>query len=162
MVSDPKASMTRTKFSKAYRSGFDRTVRFLLSRGIVKPKAEESAQAAWAKGWEKRSHLREPSRVVEWVNSIALNNYRGRLRKEQLEEALPVIDPPAPPRDVNSRLDMEKSAGRCSQRDWKLLRDRYVKGFTSVEIAEDLGVKPVTIRVRLSRAKQKLRSCLTR
>ena len=42
----------------------------------------------------------------------------------------------------------------------KLLTAHYVDGFTSDEIAERMALNPVTVRVRISRAKSKLRSYL--
>jgi DNA-directed RNA polymerase specialized sigma24 family protein len=49
--------------------------------------AEEVAQAAWAKGWERLSQLRNESFVVIWVNTIALNVYRSGLRRKRLSSA---------------------------------------------------------------------------
>lgn len=152
--------MTTTDFAQAYETGFQKTVRFLLSRGVEASTAEESAQAAWARGWEKRKHLKEAKRVVQWVNTIALNIFRGRYRKESREEAMPVREFSVAPQDSMARVDLVKSAGQCSKRDWQLLTAHYVDGFTSDEIAERMDLNPVTVRVRISRAKSKLRGYL--
>lgn len=154
--------MTKSEFSDAYEYGFGKTIRFLLSRGIGKSKAEESAQAAWAIAWEKQDDLCESDQILQWVNTIALNNYRGRFRKEQREDRLTRIKGSAAQANADAHLDLEASALQCSNRDWQLLNEVYVEGYTSVEIAAVLGVKPITIRVRMSRAKQKLRRFLSR
>lgn len=153
--------MTTTDYAKAYETGFRKTVRFLLSHGVEAATAEESAQAAWARGWEKRKHLKEAKRVVQWVNTIALNIFRGRYRKESREEAMPAREFAVEPENRMARVDLAKSAGQCSERDWQLLTAHYVDGFTSDEIAERMDLNPVTVRVRISRAKSKLRGYLT-
>lgn len=153
--------MTTTDYAQAYETGFQKTVRFLLSRGVEASTAEESAQAAWARGWEKRKHLKEAERIVQWVNTIALNIFRGRYRKESREEAMPAREFSVDPENRLARVDLAKSAGQCSKRDWQLLTAHYVDGFTSEEIAARMAINPVTVRVRISRAKLKLRGFLT-
>lgn len=153
--------MTTTDYAQAYEFGFQKTVRFLLSRGVEAATAEESAQAAWARGWEKRKHLKEAKRVVQWVNTIALNIFRGRYRKESREEAMPVRELSVGPDNTTARVDLNKSAESCSRSDWRLLKAHYMGGYSSNEIAERTGLNPVTVRVRISRAKSKLRACLT-
>jgi RNA polymerase sigma-70 factor (ECF subfamily) len=152
--------MTTTDYAQAYETGLQKTVRFLRSRGVEPSTAEESAQAAWARGWEKRKHLKEAKQVVQWVNTIALNIFRGRYRKESREEALPVREFAVDPENRVARVDLAKSAAQCSKRDWLLLTAHYVDGYTSEEIAERMDLNPVTVRVRISRAKSKVRAFL--
>ena len=66
--------MTREQYGQAYQKGFNLTVRFLVSRGFAYDSAQETAQAAWVKGWERLSQLRDPSMVLTWMNSIALEH----------------------------------------------------------------------------------------
>ena len=152
--------MTTTDYAEAYEAGFQKTVRFLLSRGVEPSIAEESAQAAWVRGWEKRKHLKEAKRVVQWVNTIALNYFRGRYRKESREEELPVRELSVGPDNTTARVDLDKSAESCSKSDWRLLKAHYMAGYSSNEIAEQTGLNPVTVRVRISRAKAKVRGFL--
>jgi len=149
--------MTTDDYSEAYESGYKRTIRFLLSRGLDAAKAEESAQAGWSAGWEKRSQIRKPKQVVQWVNTIALNIFRVRYRKESVEEALPFQDPPAKYGNLNSRIDLARAVEKCPKVEWSLLSAHYAFGFTSGEIGAMLQQNPVTIRVRVLRAKERLR-----
>ena len=73
--------MTREQYANAYDSGYATTKRFLVSRGINVETAEEAAQAAWARGWEHRDKLRNPDKVLSWVNTIALNLFRNWFRR---------------------------------------------------------------------------------
>src|SRR6476659_11013230 len=76
----PAPTMQGNTYAEAFQTGFGATRRFLLSRGAALDEAEEIAQAAWARGWEYREQLRDPSMVSFWVNSIARNLFRARFR----------------------------------------------------------------------------------
>src|SRR5437868_6449190 len=76
--------MTREEYGYAYHRGRDLTVRFLRSIGLSTDDAEETAQAAWGKGWERLGQLRDSNMVLTWMNSIALNIHRSHIRREPL------------------------------------------------------------------------------
>src|SRR5262245_6348302 len=74
--------MTRLEYSDAYANGgFKNTIAFLRRRGLKYSAAEELAQAAWVKGWERLGQLRNANFVRLWVNTIALNRYRSDVRR---------------------------------------------------------------------------------
>ena len=146
--------MTREQYSLAFDNGYKLTVRFLVSRGLSGDSAEEAAQAAWAKGWEHRKHLRNPKRVVSWVNTIALNLFRNWFRKRESPEELPEIAT-APKMDVRA-IDLHRSLEHCAPRDRQLLEGQYLEGYTSEELARRTGSTPVAVRVRLMRVRRKL------
>src|SRR5258708_2473749 len=75
--------MTRDKYGQAYQTGFDRTIRFLISQGLSGDYARDIAQAAWVRGWERLNQLRNEPMVFTWVNTIALNFYRRAIRSER-------------------------------------------------------------------------------
>lgn len=154
LVSRP--TVDREAYGNAYRDGYDLTKRFLLSRGVPSESAEEAAQAAWVRGWERRDNLRNPDRVVTWINSIALNLFRNRLRKEKLHDELKEVPDAAEVKSPSISVDVSRELARCKPSDRKLLRQRYVEGYTSTELAELWDCKPVAIRVRLLRARRKL------
>jgi RNA polymerase sigma-70 factor (ECF subfamily) len=150
--------MTREQFSLAYDNGYRLTVRFLVSRGLSGESAEEAAQAAWAKGWEHRNNLRNPKRVVSWVNTIALNLFRNWFRKRESPEDLPEI--PTPPRIDPRAIDLHRTLERCAARDRQLLEKHYLEGYSSEELAEKTGCTAVAVRVRLLRVRRKLDAML--
>jgi DNA-directed RNA polymerase specialized sigma24 family protein len=147
--------MTREEYGQAYERGFDLTVRFLLSRGAhPSDRAADAAQAAWAKGWEKLGQLRNPSLVVTWVNTIALNVYRTRIRREPFFQLLP---------DIKSKLginiaaiDLGRILKNCHASDRKLL-EQQMRGVTVEEIARQHGVTETAVRIRLHRARRAAR-----
>ncbi len=150
--------MTREQYSLAYSSGYQSTVRFLVSRGLTGESAEEAAQAAWAKGWEHRGSLRNPKRVSSWVNTIALNLFRNWFRRRESPEELPEI--PTAPRVDPQAIDLHRTLERCDARDRALLEGHYLEGYTSEELGERTGCTAVAVRVRLLRVRRKLDASL--
>jgi RNA polymerase sigma factor (sigma-70 family) len=156
-VEDNEA-MTREQFSLAYDNGYKLTVRFLVSRGLSGESAEEAAQAAWAKGWEHRGNLRNPKRVVSWVNTIALNLFRNWFRRRESPEELPEI--PTSPRIDPRAIDLHRTLEKCEARDRQLLEKHYLEGYSSEELAQKTGCTAVAVRVRLLRARRRLSTML--
>src|SRR5262249_60184024 len=89
------------EYGEAYEAGFDRTVRFLISKGARGDGAQEAAQAAWVRGWERLEQLRNHSRLSTWINSIAPNFYRSFLSRETMTQILPQT-PGRDPNDVSA------------------------------------------------------------
>ena len=153
--------INQAEFEQAYTNHYPRTHRFLLSRGIAPTTAEEVAQAAWSKGWERREDLREAGKIGAWVNTIALNLLRRRIRQDKRTTELQQnMDSPTE-LTVSDRVDAEKLLGEISEQDRDLLLMHVVEGRTSREISESCSLSPVAVRVRLSRAKARLRARFT-
>jgi RNA polymerase sigma-70 factor (ECF subfamily) len=147
--------MTHQEFASAYTSYFGLTRRFLLSRGVAPFRAEELAQAAWSKAWERREQLRELASITAWVNTIALNLLRGEIRHSAPQVAIDDRDEPVR-LAVDQHIDAEKVLGSLSDEDRRLMLLHVVAGLTSKEIATTSKLSPVAIRVRLHRAKMEL------
>jgi RNA polymerase sigma factor (sigma-70 family) len=153
--------MNTEGYGQAYQRGFDLTVRFLLSRGVQRDSAREVAQAAWVRAWERLSQLRDDSLVVTWVNTIALNVYRGLIRKELLNQSLADL---RDQRDKTVAIDMAaidvaRVLRVCRPSDRRLL-EQSMCGVTTGEIARQQGVSETAIRIRLLRARRYARSRL--
>ena len=146
--------MTREQYSSAYNSGFARTVRLLHYRGLAREHAEEIAQAAWAKGWEHRTDLRDPTRVDNWVNTIALNGFRNTFRKPWTFVELPEI--PTEHKISASAIDVRRALEKCDVRDRELISGHYFEGYTCEELGHREHCTAVAVRVRLWRARRKL------
>ena len=152
--------MTHQEFSNAYTENFARTRRFLLSRGMGAPRADELAQAAWSKAWERREQLRELNSVAAWVNTIALNLLRADARKSVPEVEIDDRDEPITS-SITAKVDAEKALEALSEEDRQLMLANVVAGLTSKEIAASSELTPVAVRVRLHRAKARLRKRFT-
>ena len=148
--------MTHQEFEAAYTENYTLTRRFLLSRGMPAPRADELAQAAWSKAWERRDQLRELGSVAAWVNTIALNLLRGDARKAVNQVEIDDRDEPVSS-SVESKIDAEKAMEALSEEDRQLMLAHIVAGLTSKEIALRSRLSAVAVRVRLHRAKAQLR-----
>lgn len=148
--------MTAMQFGSAYGEGFHRTVRFLSSKGLSDVEAEEIAQAAWTRGWERRHQLRDQTMIFTWVNSIAFNLFRNQFRRNARHTELPEM-PDGRPFSAIARTDLQCLLSQCDGLDRSLLWMQYVEGRTSAEIAGRVGMKPPTVRIRIMRAKGRLR-----
>jgi DNA-directed RNA polymerase specialized sigma24 family protein len=149
--------MTSNSYGQAYQAGFERTVRFLISRGARGDRAQEAAQAAWVRGWERLNQLRNDDLVLTWVNAIALNCYRASLRREVLTQALPELTGSSAI-DL-SAIDAARVLRFCRPRH-RLLLLQQAEGFSTAELARDHGVTPTAIRIRLMRARRAARALL--
>lgn len=151
-------TFTEEQFANAYRQGFARTVRFLQSSGVQPELAEELAQAAWTRGWECRAQLKKPAAVGVWVNSIAKNLLRVDYRRRKTVEEL--SDDSATVAASTNATDLAELLAHCSEADRDLLVRHYMEGWSSNELAPELGISPVSVRVRLLRIKNALRESL--
>ena len=147
--------MTRQEYGQAYQEGFPVTIRFLLARGVPTDSAEECAQAAWSRGWERLHQLRDHDFLKTWVNSIALNIYRRSAqhdsRKQELSDCVggPEIDVAA--------IDLARLLNSCSESD-RVLLQHQLDGLSTCEMASAVGATETAVRIRLMRARRSAKS----
>jgi len=144
--------MTRDEFGTAYSRGYSMTVRFLVSRGLSYDSAQETAQAAWVKGWERLAQLRDSSMVLTWMNSIALNIHRSCVRREPFLQSLPEL--PTPPKVNLAAIDVRRILKTCKKNDRMVLQRHYLEGYKVQEIARAHGWTDTAVRIRLLRARR--------
>jgi RNA polymerase sigma factor (sigma-70 family) len=148
--------MTKEVYGKAYECGFPRTIRFLISRGLGEDHARDIAQAAWMRGWERISQLRDEATVSTWVNTIALNLYRTSLRNNPALE--PITEQGAVWPNFEA-VDLRRLLKFCRPSERRLL-EQQMQGLTAEEISRELGVSETAIRIRLLRARRSVRRAL--
>ena len=146
--------MTTEEFGIAFDRGFPRTTKFLASRGINIETAEEVAQAAWVKGWERRHQLRDPGLISPWVNSIALNLFRKQCRRQDSVE-IP-SDLSVRPATGPDHIDLTRILAKCSHTERELLVKYYAQGYTSTELAKQAGCTATALRVQLLRLRRRI------
>ncbi len=108
--------MNDTTYAQAYTAGMDRTIRFIISRGANRELAEETAQMAWTRAWERLHQLKDESTILAWVNTIALNLYRRSFRRHL--SFVPLEDMP-----VTGRLNVVAN-GRNESEEAGFVTDR--------------------------------------
>ena len=129
--------------------------------------AEDAAQEALARAWRKRDSCRTPATPVPWLLQITRNEaFRvlGRRRDE------PHVDVAAfageaggesDPDELAARVDVRRAVSRLSAEERELLHLRYGEDLKQDSIAELLDTPEGTVKVRLYRARKRLRAHLT-
>jgi RNA polymerase sigma factor (sigma-70 family) len=147
-------------FAKAYKEGYQQTVRLLQKRGANRDLATEIAQEAWVRGWVKRGQLRNNLAVVSWVNSIAVNLMRSVLRGKRqipisaLNGAAKLVSKPS----VNlAAIDVEHLSRACTNRQRTFVDKYAIAGFTTEEIAVAEKTTAGAVQQTISRARAMMR-----
>ncbi len=113
------------------------------------------------RAWRRRSTLREPERRKQWLATIVRNEafrQHARVRPD------PIATIEAHEGEEDERVlatvetaDLYAALEHLSLRDRQLLELRYNEDLTQAAIADKLGIPEGTVKVRLHRARDKLR-----
>lgn len=123
--------------------------------------AEDIAQEALLRAWRRRGTLRQDTRRAEWLRAIARNE---ALRYVSRAIPEPTETPGAGEGREDEglltsaeRADVNAALSRLGSSDRLLLRLRYAEDLTQAAIAGLLEMPEGTVKVRLHRARSKLR-----
>jgi len=141
---------------------------FQIAYGVLgnKADAEDVAQEAFLKAYEKASSLREPEKFRAWVNRIAfrlaLNRQRGlrrRLSRETDWQSYDAANSPDSSRDAEQRVLAERLRNEVAALPDKLrevLQLSIVEGMEPTDVGDVLGIPAGTVRSRLHAARKQL------
>ena len=123
--------------------------------------AEDIAQDALLRAWRRRSTLRDGDRRNQWLSTIVRNEafrQHARVRPDPIAtiESHEGIEDERVVATVE-RADLHAALGRLPDKDRQLLYLRYDEDLTQAAIASRLGIPEGTVKVRLHRARDKLR-----
>jgi RNA polymerase sigma factor (sigma-70 family) len=158
-VSDPTSD--RDSFRDFFEAQGDRLYGALVVITRNPGEAEELAQDAFARVWERWDRVRAMDDSVGYLFRTALNRYRSALRRRSVAARFrPARDPrdEFEAADARSVLDGALSALTPRQRAALILTD--LLGYSSEEAGEMLGVKAVTARVLASQAQAAMRKTI--
>jgi RNA polymerase sigma-70 factor, ECF subfamily len=146
------------------------TVYTLAVRLVGPDLGQDVAQEALIRAWKAMPRFRGEAALGTWLHRITVNT-AWTLRKRALRhEALPLdenMDLAQPGRGpekagemVEVRESLTAAIGRLSpgQRSVVVLRDVY--GWSNAEVSRELGITQTTAKVRLHRARRRLRDML--
>jgi RNA polymerase sigma-70 factor (ECF subfamily) len=136
--------------------------------------ADDLTQETFLRAFRSRDSLRDTGALITWLYRIATNvcldRWRQRARRSPMEgeeapEELELADPDAPSlQQTVERGEMSSCVQRYleglphSYRAVILLHD--LNGLTGLEISEVLDMSLATVKIRLHRARRKLRAAL--
>jgi RNA polymerase sigma-70 factor, ECF subfamily len=120
--------------------------------------AEELAQEAFCRVWEKLPTLRQRDRLVSWLYRIAHNLAVTAGRRPRA--AALAHEPASAPVPADSSHEVHRAVAELPEPQRVAVSLRHFSGMSHEEIARVLGVPEGTVRSRLSRAYDRLRPLL--
>jgi RNA polymerase sigma-70 factor (ECF subfamily) len=152
-----------------YREVAFRTA-WLITRSAAE--AEDAAQEAFVKAFYALDRFRRGEAFRPWVLRIVANEAKNRRRSAARRERLalraerergPGDAAPSPEAASLAREDRERlmaALERLPERDRQVVVYRYLLELSEAETASVLGVRPGTVKSRLSRALGRLRTAM--
>jgi RNA polymerase sigma-70 factor, ECF subfamily len=130
--------------------------------------AEEAVQEALVRAWLGREGCRSPQAPLPWLLEITRNEARRLHGREARRGHRELVEPA--PRDLQpeddefagaaARLTLKQALLALGEGDRRMLSLRYDEDLTQVEVARRLGLPETTVKVRLHRARRRLRRLL--
>jgi RNA polymerase sigma factor (sigma-70 family) len=160
-------------FEAAYRDSGTAVLGYALRRSSSREDAFDVVAETFAVAWRRRTDLpADPEEIRPWLFGIArmclANAARSTHRASRLGQRLAQVLSDAAVPDpstlhetrAESRL-VQEALGQLSPEDRELVTLIAWEGLTPTQAATALGVSPGTARVRLHRARTRLRAALT-
>ena len=146
---------------EAARTASLRVARRLLTN---EADAEEAAQEALIRAWRRRGQCRGAAEA--WILEITRNEALRVGARRKRQEAAPLDGAPegqeqSAAEDVIRRLAVSTALSRLSEADRALLALRYEADLTHSGVAARTGLPVGTVKVRLHRLRNQLRTALT-
>ena len=151
-------------FEEVFADYFEPVLRALYLLTSDPIEAEDLAQEAFVKIYEKRDRLSSTGNVAGYVYRTAVNVHRSRLRRVRgAARRLGVLHPP----DLGDGLDaiddrdaLRRALAELSRGEREALVLVEWIGMSDQEAGEVLGASPGAVRTRISRARSHLRPVL--
>ena len=172
MTDDPPASLDEL-FEDAYRSSGTAVLGYALRRSGSREDALDVVAETFAVAWRRRSDMpAEPEEIRPWLFGIArrclANSARSSVRAGRLGQRLAASFDDAAVPDPSSLHDsraqsrlVHEALEQLSPEDRELVTLIAWEGLTPAQAAAALGVPSGTARVRLHRARTRLRAALS-
>jgi RNA polymerase sigma-70 factor (ECF subfamily) len=122
--------------------------------------ADDAAQEATIRAWRYRTRCRNPARPEPWIAGIARREALRAISKRREEAAITDRDLVDPRQDLSGlvdSLDLWRAMSGINGQDQRLLVGHYWQDLPNSELAMQLGLAEVTVRVRLHRLRRLLR-----
>lgn len=168
--------MSEISFSELY-SEFYPKIKLYMTRLVGDHEAEDVAQVVFEKVNKKLSTFKGDSKISTWIFKIATNTALDRLKSPSYKRSLSGQQAPVPLQTVEN---IEMASNKTISPDRKATRDEMndcvrefvdrlppdyrtviilneLEGFTNQEIADILQISLDTAKIRLHRARSKLK-----
>ena len=160
----PSAEVARAAFEELFRETRADLLAYVLRRS---PNAEEAADVlaeTYYVAWRKLDRIPSDDRARLWLFGVARNLLRKGVRRrhyaDKLVERLAAelrTAPPAPPRDDSRLVDVRRALAGLAAPDREIVTLTAWEGLTPSQISVVTGMSANVVRVRLHRARKRLR-----
>ena len=160
--------------SVLFESDYQRIFRYIMSMIRDSAEAEDLTQETFLRAYRRRDSLREPGAQTVWLYRIATHVCLDRIRQYsrrapmETDADLDQVDIPEPNTPSLQKTIERDEMSVCVQHYLNRLADSYravillhdMHELTNPEIAQLLGESLATVKIRLHRAREKLRAAL--
>ena len=148
-------------FEALYRMHIDRVYGLCLRMTGNVSEAEDCAQEAFIKAWDKLDRFRGDSAFSTWLHRIAVNAVLGRMRKSKREhDRITAVAEQAPAPiatgDTGELRDLSAAVDRLPEGARHVFVLHAVYGYSHDEAAGMLGIATGTSKAQLHRARRLL------
>jgi RNA polymerase sigma-70 factor (ECF subfamily) len=155
-------------FEALYRANVGRVYALCLRMCADPALAEELAQEAFVRAWEKLASFRGEAAFSTWLHSLTVNVVLGHRRRQGRRERDQVATEPEHlanlPQDSaepTAAMDLERAIAALPNRAREVFVLHDVEGYRHGEIAAISGMAVGTSKAHLSRARRLLREALS-
>jgi RNA polymerase sigma-70 factor (ECF subfamily) len=157
-------------FESVYRMHAAHVLAVCLRLAIDRREAEELAQDAWVRAWERLGTFRGDATFGTWMHRLTVNllldrrrsDTRWRRRLVSMEDESGVARAATPAAPAGARLDLERAVRALPEGARTVFLLHEVDGYKHQEIADRLGVAVGTVKAQLHRARKLLQAALER
>ena len=149
--------MTGEAFAKAVTGMTQTLYRVSCSQLPNEADREDAVQEALRRAWEKRGSLKDDRYLRTWVVRILLNVCHDIQREKQ--RMIPTASVPEPPPGPEApSVDLKECLLRLDERERIPILLYYLEGFDTGQIAAVLRIPQGTVKSRLHRGREQLRT----
>jgi RNA polymerase sigma-70 factor (ECF subfamily) len=152
--------MSRDRFEALYASTREPILAYLLRRVEEPEDAADLLTDVYLVAWRRIDEVPRGDGARMWLYGVArralANHRRGVRRRTALAAALRSVVPVPPDEDAG----LAAALAALGDTDRELIMLTAWDGLSSAEIAELLGIRAATVRVRLHRARRRLEELL--
>ncbi len=149
------------RFESFFDGNYERLLRAMYLVTGSREEAEDLAQDAFVRAYERWDRVRRMANPAGYAYRTALNRHRSMLRRLGVAaRRRPVTAAGDAVEAADQRDELRRALATLPEGQRAALALVEWLGMTDEEAGGILGVKPVTVRVRISRAHQALRPLL--
>lgn len=128
--------------------------RYRLDDADLTQRAEDVVQEAFCTAYDKIEELQQKANPEAWLYGVVYYKIKDAIREEQTwRKSLTLI----PPDRIEENEEPSSLDELLQKEDFYLLYRLYIEGYSSKEMAEELGISKNALNVRVHRLKKKFK-----